>query len=80
LQCYDLLEKENTVSCDSEEEDVLDVNKNMTELQQLPIHMHESAFATFGVVPIHTEYMVLYQLFSCMLFFMALSICCQDNS
>jgi len=42
MQLYDLIEKENSEISDSEEEDAIDVNKIMSELQQLSTHIHES--------------------------------------
>jgi len=47
------LKKENSESSKSEEEEVIDVSKMMSELQLHSMHMHESAFCNlwFGANP-----------------------------
>ena len=53
MQLCDLIEKDNSDSSDSEEENANDVNVILTELQQMSTHMHESAFQNiwFGANP-----------------------------
>jgi len=53
MQLCDLIEKDNSDSSDSAEEDGDDVNVILTELQQMSTHIHESAFQNiwFGANP-----------------------------